>query len=106
MQASTLLERLPTAFRPAAADGKAYTIQLNISTPAYAAIRDGVCEIGSGHAPTSDVTLTLSDQDFIALMQGKLNGVTAFMGGKLKVSGDLMLAQRLPNFFDAAVLQD
>jgi len=106
MQASTLLERLPTAFRPAAAGGQAYTIQLNISTPAYAAIRDGVCEIGSGQAAASDVTLTLSDQDFIALMQGKLNGVTAFMGGKLKVSGDLMLAQRLPNFFDAAVLQE
>lgn len=106
MDASAVLDRLPAAFQPEAAGGKDYTIQLNISTPAYAVIRGGACTVSLGQAPSSDVALTLSDQDFVELMQGRLNRVAAFMSGQLKVSGDLLLAQRLSNFFDPAALRD
>jgi putative sterol carrier protein len=37
-------------------------------------------------------------------MKGELNGMTAFMTGKLQVDGDLMLAQRMASFFDAGKL--
>jgi putative sterol carrier protein len=33
------------------------------------------------------------------MCKGELNGMTAFMTGKLKATGDLMLAQRLPMLF-------
>lgn len=49
-------------------------------------------------APTSgkiDTTLTLSDGDMVDMALGKLNGQAAFMKGKLKLSGNIMLTQKL-----------
>jgi putative sterol carrier protein len=37
----------------------------------------------------------MSSNDFADLVEGRLDGVTAFMGGKLKVKGDVTLAMRL-----------
>jgi putative sterol carrier protein len=41
------------------------------------------------------VTLVLSDKDFGQLVQGKANAQKLFMGGKLKVKGDVMKATKL-----------
>jgi putative sterol carrier protein len=45
--------------------------------------------------------MKLADKDWIAMCNGQLNGMTAFMTGKLKATGDLMLAQRLATLFQA-----
>jgi putative sterol carrier protein len=37
----------------------------------------------------------MSSNDFMDLVEGRLDGVMAFMKGKLKVKGDMMLAMRL-----------
>ncbi|XP_035235660.1 peroxisomal multifunctional enzyme type 2 [Anguilla anguilla] len=42
-----------------------------------------------------DVTLTLSDEDFMDVVLGKLNPQKAFFGGKLKMRGNIMLSQKL-----------
>ena len=49
----------------------------------------------AGAGDKGDCTLALSDSDFVQLMTGKLNPQSAFMKGKLKVKGNLMLAQKL-----------
>lgn len=41
------------------------------------------------------VTLTLEDEDMVELGAGKLNPQKAFMSGKLKVAGNVMLTQKL-----------
>ena len=41
------------------------------------------------------VTLQLSDADFQKLIEGKGNAQQMFMGGKLKIKGDVMKATKL-----------
>merc|ERR1712232_1073964 len=50
----------------------------------------------------ADVTITMSDADFIAMAEGKLDGMQAFMGGKLKIKGNMMLAQKLSTIIEGA----
>eukprot|EP00729_Bicosta_minor_P019218 gene19218-33226_t len=46
-------------------------------------------------------TLTLSEADFLKLVSGELDAMKAFMGGKLKIKGNIMLAQKLQVLTDA-----
>lgn len=50
---------------------------------------------GAATPARADCTLKLSDDDLAALVDGKLNAMNAYFAGKLKVSGNLMLAQKL-----------
>lgn len=43
----------------------------------------------------ADVTLTMDDEDVILMMLGKLNPQRAFMTGRLKIKGNIMLTQKL-----------
>ncbi|CAH1795822.1 unnamed protein product, partial [Owenia fusiformis] len=49
----------------------------------------------------ADVTITVDDSDYVDLVTGKLNGQKAFMSGKLKVKGNIMLAAKLSTIFEA-----
>eukprot|EP00439_Symbiodinium_sp_Y106_P057983 s1207_g8.t1 len=50
----------------------------------------------------ADCTITMADADFVAMAEGKLDGMQAFMGGKLKIKGNMMLAQKLQSILEAA----
>ncbi|CAG7916275.1 unnamed protein product [Penicillium olsonii] len=55
-------------------------------------------EVGQGLAPQggkADVTLNLSDADFAQLVAGKANAQRLFMGGKLKIKGNIMKATKM-----------
>ncbi|XP_029295791.1 LOW QUALITY PROTEIN: peroxisomal multifunctional enzyme type 2 [Cottoperca gobio] len=47
------------------------------------------------HGGKVDVTFTVSDEDFLEVVQGNLNPQKAFFSGKLKVKGNIMLSQKL-----------
>ena len=64
-----------------------------------------LCAASYVHDPPTPVTLNMADEDLIALLKGELNGMQAFMTGKLQLEGDLMLAQRISTFFDPSKLQ-
>ena len=98
-----IFEAMPTIFNPAAAAGLNKTFQWNITGEQAGVwafrVHDGVCELVSGGLDKPDVTITISDQDWIALTEGKLDAQSAFFSGKLKVTGDMGLALRVPQLF-------
>ncbi|KAJ0425110.1 SCP2 sterol-binding domain-containing protein [Aspergillus carlsbadensis] len=54
--------------------------------------------VGKGAAPPggkADVTLQLSDADFGSLVSGQANAQKLFMGGKLKIKGNIMKATKM-----------
>lgn len=55
-----------------------------------AKVYEGVPEGGK-----ADTTLTIADSDMVDLALGKLNPQAAFMKGKLKITGNIMMAQKL-----------
>ena len=106
MNPDTLFSRLPGALNAANAAGVDATIQFNTSTPRYVVIRDGEAAVHDGTAERYTVAVTMADDDLVALLSGELDGMTAFMTGKLKIDGDLMFAQRIVTLFDGAKLRD
>ncbi|MBM3490499.1 MAG: SCP2 sterol-binding domain-containing protein [Alphaproteobacteria bacterium] len=64
---------------------------------------DGVILLDASRTPNeignqdgeADCTLSIALDDFVAIGEGELDPMTAFMLGKLKVSGDMGLAMRL-----------
>ena len=59
------------------------------------AIADGKGLITEGPHASPNITITMASNDFADMVEGKLDGIAAFMGGKLKVKGDMMLAMQL-----------
>jgi putative sterol carrier protein len=109
MTIDELFELMPGRFNSAAASGLNKTIQWNIvddETSIWAfRIVDGVGHLIPGGVETPDVTFVTSAKDWIAIAEGKLDSMKAFMSGKLKVSGDMMLAMKMPQFFPVGELQ-
>ncbi len=59
------------------------------------AIADAKAVVSEGALSPPDIVITLASNDFADMVEGRLDSVTAFMGGKLKVKGDMMLAMQL-----------
>lgn len=100
MNVVDLINKLPGALDPAVAEDTDCVIQFNLSTPMYAIVKDGACSVAEGKADDADIAITMEDEDLAAMLRGELNGMTAFMTGKLQVEGNLMLAQKLTSLFD------
>lgn len=58
-------------------------------------LKDEGVKVESGKTATPNTTFSMAAQDFIAIANGTLNPVSAFMQGKVRVSGDMGLAMRL-----------
>jgi putative sterol carrier protein len=94
---------MPEAFQPQAAKGVDVVFQFRISGPTggdwSAVISEGVCQVSEGIHETPTTTIGMEDTDFLALMSGELNPMTAFSSGKLKIEGDLMKSQLIGTLF-------
>jgi putative sterol carrier protein len=60
-----------------------------------ATVAGGEVKVEEGETASPSMTLSMKAQDLVALSNGELNAVAAFMQGRIKVSGDMALAMRL-----------
>lgn len=95
--------RMPEVFDARAAEGLNAVFQFDIRGDGggawHVAVQEGACSVHPGVHDNPRVTIAMSADNWLALVNRRLNGVQAFMTGKLKVKGDLMLAQRIYDLF-------
>ncbi|MBI4961824.1 MAG: SCP2 sterol-binding domain-containing protein [Desulfomonile tiedjei] len=98
-----IVEAMPGRFNPDAAAGLDAVFQFDISGDQagqwHLLVKDQSCRILEGSHASPNVTFSMASSDFVEMMTGKLSGQAAFFSGKLRVSGDLMMAQRLESLF-------
>lgn len=71
------------------ADGGQYLVQ----------IRDGACQVSEGTHPDPNVTLAMSGEDCLRVLNGQVSGTMIAMTGRLRISGDMGLAMQLASLF-------
>ena len=101
---SQLMEKMPGAFLPEKAQGVDAVVHFKFTGEEAgewnAAIKDSKVEVAQG-APSNPATMTLTADsgDYVKIFTGELDGMSAFMQGKLKLGGDLNLAMKLMQMF-------
>ena len=98
-----LMEKMPGAFIPEKAQGLDAVIQFKFTGAEagdwYAIIKDGKVDVERGVHPSPKMTLTADSADYVKIFTGELDGMQAFMQGKIKLAGDLNLAMKLMQMF-------
>ena len=56
----------------------------------------------SGSKPKADCTITMKEIDFVALAAGRMSGMSAYMSGKMRLSGKTAMAQQFADLVAAA----
>ena len=101
---SELMQKMPGAFIPEKAQGVDAVIHFKFTgTEAgewNATIKDGKVDVAQGTPPKQpNMTLTADSNDYVKIFTGELDGMQAFMQGKIKLGGDLNLAMKLMQMF-------
>lgn len=86
-------------FLPAKSKGLHLRYQFSLSGPHggewWIEVNDGKFKMGRGKIADPNVTFITSDNDWVALSNGKLSGTWATITGRLKVHGSHALARKL-----------
>lgn len=101
-----IFDEMQQRFKPGAAGGTDADVVFAIADadnvfPYHVKIDGGTCRTGAGEVDDPRVRLQMQLPVFLKLITNNLSGPMAFMSGKLKIEGDLMLASRLMGFFEA-----
>jgi putative sterol carrier protein len=75
------------------------TIKIDFGADEGVVFMDGANSLVSDADNPADTTIKVSWEDFQSLASGALDGMTAFMTGKLKVEGDMGNAMQLQGIF-------
>lgn len=99
-----ILKAMPGAFLPEKAGNAKALIQLDLTGEDggkwVVDVADGKCQVREEAVPQPDVTVTMAAKDYVALSKGQLDPIPAFMGGKIKVTGNVGMVMKLLQWFE------
>jgi len=98
------MENMSRAFLPEKAQGVDAVIHFKFTGDEAgewnAAIKDGKVDVAQGiPRKQPNMTLTADSNDYVKIITGEMDGMQAFMQGKIKLAGDLNLAMKLMQMF-------
>ena len=103
MKVAESFEIMQARFSPTAAAGLNVTFRWRITGDEGGEwtfnINNQTCQMLPGGAENPDLTLMMSDADWLSMYEGELNYLNAITTGKIQMTGDTMLATRLPDLF-------
>jgi len=99
-----IMQAMPSALVPEKAAGVDTTVQFDFTGDDggqyVVKIHHGACEVSEGTAPEAKTSVTVAASDYVDIIEGRQDGMKAFMGGKLKVRGDMMFMLKMQQMFD------
>lgn len=101
MSVSEIIQGMQSKFNASAAAGLDLVFQFNIEDGEnhYLVIKEGTCAAHAGESDNPNVTLSMDTATLASVMNGETDGMQAFMAGKLRAEGDMMLALKLSELF-------
>ncbi len=99
--AAEIAQNMKSKFNAGAAAGLDLVFGFNIEDGEnfYLTVKDGTCDLTMGEAANASVTLIMNTETLTGITTGDTDGMQAFMGGKLRAEGDMMLAMKLSELF-------
>ncbi|MFW0753745.1 SCP2 sterol-binding domain-containing protein [Pseudomonas sp. H11T01] len=97
------VQAMKAKFNPAAAAGLdlVFGFRIDEEKNFSLVVKDSTCELQEGVNPDAGVTLVMDSETLKGIVDGSTDGMQAFMGGKLRAEGDMMLAMKLSELFPA-----
>jgi putative sterol carrier protein len=102
MAVAEIMAKMQSAFVADEADGLQATFQFCIADDDdfYVTIDDASCAASLGNHDDPEITMSMDSDTLTEIVSGELDGMAAFMGGRLQAEGDVMLGTRLSQLFE------
>ena len=100
---SQLMDHIPQYFVPERAKGVDAVVNFHLTGEKggdwVVTIREQQCTVQPGEDPSPRLVFSAEAQDCLDILTGKIDGMRAYMQGRLRLKGDMGLAIRLAGFF-------
>ena len=100
------IDTLPQRFQANAAKGVNAVFQFELSgdegSTFHVSVADGTMKVSDGPTQSPNTTIKMNATDYVKMVNGKLSVTMAFMKGLLKVTGNVVLAQKMQTIFPPA----
>jgi len=97
------IQTLPERFIASGAKGVKATFQFELAGEGgdtfHVVVDDGTMAVHAGASEKPTATFKMNADNYIKMVNGEISGTMAFMKGLMKISGNMMLAQKLQGIF-------
>jgi putative sterol carrier protein len=96
-----VIDKLPSRFVAANAEDFEAVFQFVIEddNDFYISILNQTCSVERGEHPDPNITLIMDAETVVDVVTGETDGMSAFLKGRLRAEGNVMLATKLSKLF-------